>query len=258
MSKAQLWLIVGALVLIFALFQLPRVVVENEKVGLETAPSHDFNMPVDMRLKINDLRRSWSSESDIQKKLNFADSLASLYLDFQMLDSAVWYVDHIKSVGSAGRELRIADLYFWAFQRTSDATQAKEFGAKAGAELRKLMDAYPTNSSLKNRLAMTLVATENPMQGIQMLREILEEKPGDAETLKNLGILSLQSGQFDKAEERFRELLASDSSDLEVLFYLGMSLMEQSKPEGKQIMEVLASSKENTAIKSLATQYLEN
>jgi cytochrome c-type biogenesis protein CcmH/NrfG len=258
MQKTQLWLVVGGLALILVLFQLPRVVVENEKVGMEPAPSHDLNIPADIRLAISDLRRSWSSEADIQKKLNFADSLASLYLDFQMLDSAVWYVDQIKSMGSEGRELRIADLYFWAFQRTSDAAQAKEFGAKAEAELRKLTEQNPTNSSLKNRLAMTLVATENPMQGIQMLREILAEKPGDPETLKNLGILSLQSGQFDKAEERFRELLAADSSDLEVLFYLGMSLIEQEKPEGRQIMETLATSDVNTAIKSLATEYLEN
>jgi len=258
MKKSQLWLTVGAIALVIALFQLPRSVVENEKVGMEPAPSHDFNVPQESRLTINELRRSWAVELDIQKKLNFADSLATLYLDFQMLDSAIWFVDHIKSTGLEGRELRIADLYFWAFQRTPDAAQAKEFGAKAGAELRKLIERYPTNSSLKNRLAMTLVATENPMQGIQMLREILEEKPGDPETLKNLGILSLQSGQFDKAEERFRELLAADSSDLEVLFYLGMSLMEQEKPEGKQIMESLAASDVNPAIKSLATEYLEN
>jgi len=258
MKKSQLWLVLGAVALVVGLFQLPRVVVENEKVGMETAPSHDFNVPAESRLTINALRRSWEEELDIQKRLNFADSLASLYLDFQLLDSAVWFVDHIKSTNQEGRELRIADLYFWAFQRTPDAAKAKEYGAKAGAELRRLIERYPTNSSLKNRLAMTLVATENPMQGIQMLREILEEKPGDAETLKNLGILSIQSGQFDKAEERFRELLAADSSDLEVLFYLGMSLMEQSKPEGRQIMESLAASDVNPAIKALATEYLEN
>lgn len=258
MRKSQLWLVLGALALVIVLFQLPRVVVENEKVGMETAPSHDFNVPAESRLTINTLRRSWVGESDIQKRLNFADSLASLYLDFQMLDSAVWFVDYIKSTDLVGRELRVADLYFWAFQRTPDAAKAKEYGEKAGSALRQLMEKYPTNSSLKNRLAMTLVATENPMQGIQMLREILEEKPGDAETLKNLGILSIQSGQFDKAEERFRELLVTDSADLEVLFYLGMSLMEQAKPEGKQIMESLAASDVNPAIKALATEYLKN
>lgn len=258
MNKTQLVLLGGAVVLVIVLFQLPRVVVENDKIGMEESASHSFEIPEDTRLKINDFRRNWEVEVDIQKKLNFADSLASLYLDYQVLDSAVWFVDYIKSTGFEGREFRIADLYFWAFQRSPEPNQAKEYGAKAGAEFRKLLETYPENSSLKNRLAMTLVATENPMQGIQMLREILEENPGDPETLKNLGILSIQSGQFDKAEERFRELIAVDSSDLENLFYLAMSLAEQDKPEGRQIMEGLAESTANPAIQALAIEYLEN
>ena len=258
MNKTQLILLGGAVILVIVLFQLPRVVVENDKIGMEESASHSFEIPEDTRLIINDFRRNWEVEVDIQKKLNFADSLASLYLDYQVLDSAVWFVDYIKSTGLEGREFRVADLYFWAFQRSPEPNQAKEYGAKAEAEFRKLLESYPENSSLKNRLAMTLVATDNPMQGILMLREILEENPGDLETLKNLGILSIQSGQFDKAEERFRELIAIDSSDLENLFYLGMSLSEQGKPEGKQIMEGLAKSTVNPAIQALAIEYLEN
>lgn len=248
----------GAILLVVVLFQLPRVVVENDKIGMEGMEPHSFEIPADTRLIINDLRRNWEVEVDIQKKLNFADSLANLYLDYQVLDSAVWFVDYLKSTGFEGREFRIADLYYWAYQRSPDANQAKEFGAKAGAELRNLLLAHPENSSLKNRLAMTLVATENPMQGIMMLREILEENPGDPETLKNLGILSIQSGQFDKAEERFRELVALDSSDLENLFYLAMSLAEQGKEEGNQLLKGLAENATNPAIQSLAIEYLEN
>jgi tetratricopeptide (TPR) repeat protein len=258
MNKTQLILLGGAILLIIVLFQLPRVVVENDMLGMEEPESHSFEIPTDTRLTINELRQNWEVEVDIQKKLNFADSLASLYLDYQVLDSAVWFVDYLKSTGFEGREFRIADLYFWAFQRSSEADQAKEYGAKAGAEFKILLEQYPENSSLKNRLAMTLVATENPMQGIQLLREILEENPGDPETLKNLGILSIQSGQFDKAEERFRELIATDSSDLENLFYLAMSLAEQGKAEGNQLMEGLAESATNPAIKALAIEYLEN
>jgi tetratricopeptide (TPR) repeat protein len=258
MNKTQLILLGGAVLLVLVLFQLPRVVVENDKVGMEETESHSFEIPADTRLMINELRGSWEVEVDIQKRLNFADSLASLYLDYQVLDSAVWFVDFIKSTGFEGREFRIADLYYWAFQRSPDANQAKEYGAKAAAEFNNLLTIHPDNSSLKNRLAMTLVATENPMQGIQMLREILEENPGDPETLKNLGILSLQSGQFDKAEERFRELIAADSSDLENLFYLAMSLAEQGKAEGNQLMEGLAANATNPAIQALAIEYLEN
>lgn len=258
MSKAKWALALSAVALLLLLFSLPRVVVENNTLALEEAAPHAFELEPDVRNQLTVWRQQWASAADTEKKLNFADSLASLYLDHQMLDSAVWFTDYIRDMDKTGRELRIADLYYWAFQRTADATKAKETGEKAAAEIRQLLEKYPDNSSLKNRLAMTLVATENPMQGIQMLLGVLEENPGDAETLKNLGILSIQSGQFDKAEARFRELLQSDSTDLEAIFYLGMSLMEQNKPEGRKIMEGLSGIEANPAIQSLAIEYLEN
>ncbi len=257
MNKLQIALVLGGAALIILLFQLPRVVVENETLVGPKEETHSFTMPQEVKTRISQLRTNWSSEEIIEKKLNFADSLATLYLDYQVLDSGVWFVDYIKSTNSEGRELRIADLLYRAFQRTADPEEAREIGSRAGQELKSLLELYPESSSLKNRLAMTLVATENPMQGIQMLRSILEENPEDIETMMNLGILSIQSGQFDKAEERFKDLLAIDSTNEEARFYLGMSQIEQGNEEGKLIMQQLSNSA-NPAIKSLAIEYLEN
>ncbi|MEQ9230292.1 MAG: tetratricopeptide repeat protein [Cyclobacteriaceae bacterium] len=257
MNKLQIALVLGGAALIILLFQLPRVVVENETLVGPKEETHSFTMPQEVKTRISQLRTNWSSEEIIEKKLNFADSLATLYLDYQVLDSGVWFVDYIKSTNSEGRELRIADLLYRAFQRTADPEEAREIGARAGQELKSLLELYPQSSSLKNRLAMTLVATENPMQGIQMLRSILEENPEDIETMMNLGILSIQSGQFDKAEERFKDLLAIDSTNEEARFYLGMSQIEQGNEEGKLIMQQLSNSA-NPAIKALAIEYLEN
>ena len=44
------------------------------------------------------------------------------------------------------------------------------------------------------------------MQGIMMLREVLEEDPKNELALFNMGMLSIQSGQYDKAVERLVEL----------------------------------------------------
>ncbi len=257
MNKLQIAFILGGAALIILLFQLPRVVVENETLVGPEAQTHSFTIPQEVKSRISQLRTNWSSEENIEKKLSFADSLATMYLDYQVLDSGVWFVDYIKSTNSEGREIRIADLLYRAFQRTADPEKAREIGARAGQEIRNLLELYPHSSSLKNRLAMTLVATENPMQGIQMLRSILEENPEDIETMMNLGILSIQSGQFDKAEERFKDLLAIDSTNEEARFYLGMSQIEQGNEEGKLIMQQLSNSA-NPAIKSLAIEYLEN
>ncbi len=257
MNKLQIALILGGAALIIILYQLPRVVVENETLVDPNEGNHTFAMPQEVKARVGNLRRKWEGAESTEKKLNFADSLASLYLDYQVLDSGVWFIDHIKNTNSEGREIRIADLLYRAFQRTEDPNEAREIGARAAQELRNLIAQYPESSSLKNRLAMTLVASENPMEGIQMLQGLLEDNPEDTETIKNLGVLSVQSGQFEKAEDRFKDLLAIDSTDEEARFYLGMSQIEQGKEEGKQIMQQLSSST-NPAIRSLAIEYLEN
>lgn len=258
MTKFQIALSLGAIALIILLYQLPRGVVENDTLVSPEQATHTITIPEEVTVKLKYFRSSWESEENSEKKLNFADSLAATYLDFQVLDSGVWFVDYIKSTNSKGRELRIADLLYKGFQRSTDGEQARELGKRAGNEFRSLLEIDPDNSSLKNKLAMTLVTTENPMQGIQMLRDLLEEDPNDTETIKNLGILSIQSGQFAKAEERFARLLELDSTDLEAQFYFAMSQIEQGNEDGRVIMEQLSRNDVNSAIRSLATGYLEN
>ena len=48
---------------------------------------------------------------------------------------------------------------------------------------------------------MTYLSAENPMQGITMLREVLAVDPKNELALLNMGMLSIQSGQYDRAVE---------------------------------------------------------
>lgn len=258
MTRSQVALVLGAVVLLILLYQLPRVVVENDPLASPQRASQPMAMTKEATEKMKYFKSSWAEEGNIEKKLNFADSLAVLYLDHQMIDSGVWFIDYIKSTNSEERELRVTDLLYQGFQRSGDVEQARALGRRAGNELRSLLEKYPENSSLKNKLAMTLVTTENPMLGIQLLRNLLEENPNDTETIKNLGILSIQSGQFIKAKKRFVRLLEIDSSNLEAQFYLGVSLLGQGEKEGMKIIERLSKNDVNPAIGFLATEYLEN
>lgn len=257
MSKSQLGLILGGITLVLILYQLPRVVVENDTLVEPETSSHTFAIPQEVRAQIDQLRINWKNSEDTEKKFNFADSLATTYLNYQILDSALWFVEQLKTADSERWNWRVAELTFAAFQRAGNPEETKELGILAGEEIKNLLIEYPENSSLKNKLAMTLVVTENPMAGIQMLRDILANDPSNTETIRNLGILSIQSGQFDKAESRFRDLLKIDSTDEEAMFYMGMSQIEQGNQAGFAIMQRLSSS-ENPAIKSLAIEYLEN
>ena len=60
-----------------------------------------------------------------------------------------------------------------------------------------------------------------PMQGIMLLREVLEEDPTNAEANFQLGVFSIQSGQFDKGIARFENVLNADPSIIDAHYYLG-------------------------------------
>lgn len=77
------------------------------------------------------------------------------------------------------------------------------------------------------RRAVELMGSEQPMQGIQMLKKIVEKDPKNTEALYQLAFFSLQSGQVDKAIQRFQQIQAVDSSKTDVLYYLSGIYMEQ-------------------------------
>lgn len=62
---------------------------------------------------------------------------------------------------------------------------------------------------------------KNPMRGITLLREVIEEDSTNIRALKKLGEFSIQSGQTDKAIKRFERILSLNPRDIDALYYMG-------------------------------------
>jgi len=69
--------------------------------------------------------------------------------------------------------------------------------------------------------AIALVNGASPMQGILLLREVLENNPENVRAHFELGVFSIQSGQFQKAIDRFDRVIELDSNQVEVYLYRG-------------------------------------
>ena len=83
-----------------------------------------------------------------------------------------------------------------------------------------------------------------PMQGILELKAVADSFPDDPRPQYYLGMFSIQSGQFDKAVERFERVLALDP-----------------EASGAQLMlaeALIASGRESERAKSLLEAYLES
>lgn len=62
--------------------------------------------------------------------------------------------------------------------------------------------------------------SSSPMEGINMIRKVAEEKPENAYAQLMLGLGSVRSGQYDKAVERFMAVLKLQPASLEAAFNL--------------------------------------
>lgn len=165
-------------------------------------------------------------------KLTLATDLAQQYQKVQRFDSAGYYYEQV-ALARPGEQAwkRAADQYYEAYSFAATEERAKMLGAKTRELYEKVLKQNPQNLDAKTNLGMALMASENPVSGIMLLREVLAADPRNEKALYNLGILALQSNQADKAVERFQELVKINPKNVNGQFYLGVALAQDGKKE---------------------------
>lgn len=86
-----------------------------------------------------------------------------------------------------------------------------------------------TNDQKLAKAAEILNSGQNPMEGIQLLREVVADDPENVEAHFQLGIRSIQSGQFDKAIERFSTVVKLSPEVAEGYYYLAYAYQQAGK-----------------------------
>jgi len=258
MNRQQIIVVIISILTVVVLFRLPRVVVENdEDAEIET---HDFSITEKDSEAISSLRQLLYEEKS-PNTIIFADSLAKYYLKYGYTDSAYSITEKFLLEDSSLQALeKSAFLMYTLFERSETAEQAAERAEIARDALDKLVGIQPQNLSAKTKLAMTLVSTDRPMVGIQMLREIVDENPEYREGIINLGLLAIRSGQYDRGVERFERALELDSADYEAMLFLGICYQElQDRESAENWFEIVTEAEDaDPALQAAALEYLEN
>lgn len=76
-------------------------------------------------------------------------------------------------------------------------------------------------------IAIAKVNGDNPMEGILDLRALAEETPPNLDAVLWLGRFSIQSGQLDKARERFNQVIEAAPDRVEAYWERAMLDMEE-------------------------------
>ena len=106
-------------------------------------------------------------------------------------------------------------IVLWLPRKSADAEQLTALPTEAAA----------TDDPVE--AAVQKVSGENPMEGILALRALAESDPPNIDAVVWLGIFGIQSGQLDKARERFSEALTLEPGHLEATWQLAMLDMEE-------------------------------
>jgi len=269
MQKSFIAIIATAIVTIVGLNSLPKVVVDNEKKTLQQpakenaaatanrdknvksdAPSvtenHTESLSVEQQQVISNLKDVYI-KSSAKNKTAAANALILQFVQYTRFDSAAYYANEVaKFEPSESNLMKAGGLYYEAFTYALDNDKTVRMGELTRGIYQKVLDKNPNNLLAKTNMAMTYTATQTPMQGIMMLRDVIAKEPDYEPALFSLGILSIRSNQFGKAVDRFKQILLNNPANLKAALNLGYCLAElDRKTEAKQILgQVLSNSKD--------------
>lgn len=239
-----------ALLLVIGMFFLPKTVVDNEKEDVGTSEVQEekteefagdnhigentgehMHALTEADQKQADSLRVLFTEAKGEAKEASLEELAVFWQNRNRFDSAaLLWEKYSESAGTTEAKKRAGEAYFEAFTFAMDKNKSAAMAAKAREFFSEVLKTKPEDSlDYRSKMAMTFVSGNNPMQGIMQLREILKDNPKHYLTIFNLGILSIQSGQYAKAVERFEKLRDLYPEDMNAWFYLGLSSMEVGK-----------------------------
>ena len=237
----RLLLISGAVLLTVIIFFLPSQInpgKEDKTVKEDSLIQEGFN-PGPLLASAKE-----SLDSTQLKNLEFLESALSKNgdSDTAMLDgigrfwdrngipaaAAIWFEKKAVLAESEKNWLDAAYRYFDAFRLAEDTTIKALLVQKAINAYDKVLAINPENLNAKTDLGACYAdGTTEPMKGIMMLREVVTADPNHEMAQYNLGMLSVKSGQLDKAIERFNNVLRINPKRAEIYFYLGQVQLQK-------------------------------
>ena len=273
MKKEFIIILAASIGLVVFLAMQPKVVVNNAKEKLqvntstanrdkkpaEQSASHTKGLSPEQQKKVDALKQKLETATAAQK-VGVIENLMLAFSEGNRIDSAAKYAEGLLAFNdSEVTLLKIADTYYQAYGYALSDEKGNVLGEKAREFYKKALAKNPQLLKAKTNMAMTYVSTQTPMAGIMLLREVLNEDPNYEPALMNIGLLSMQSKQFEKAADRFRTVLKTNAGNTQAEFYLGICLAELGeKTEARRYLESVQKKDSDPAIQQAVKETLQS
>ena len=230
----QTGIIIACLLIGTALYMAPRTALSGSENSAPVSQDMHFDEVFKEQLSnvksklepaalftIEKFEDALENASNSQTKLIMLDSLIQLWDKLMRPGIAAEYVVKKAEITNDGNIWKLAGRRYTDMLPFFNTEDKILIGERAIFCLEQAQNLLGVNEESETLLAIAKVeGSDDPMSGILKLRGLAESNPLNKEAQLNLGYFSMQTGQYDKAIERFNAVLAADPSELVVKFYI--------------------------------------
>jgi tetratricopeptide (TPR) repeat protein len=185
----------------------------------------------DQVTRLSILENNLNKEENPAEKIHSYHRLAAFWKDSivisdqeETLDPFAWYTAEAARLENSEKSLTFAARLFWSnVGREADAAKRQWKALQAKDLFERSLKVNPENDSVQVELGQVYVYGNIgalPMEGIAMIRKVADDNPDNVFAQKAMGYASLNSGQLDKARERFARVLQLEPSSLEAILIM--------------------------------------
>jgi tetratricopeptide (TPR) repeat protein len=268
-AKKTRWILIsGALVLFVLLFISPRQKANTDSdsepgsasAAKPIARSKRQALDVYLKLALNNLEPELRKNYEALSAKKESDSLVVFWDKLKRPDLAAYFTESTaEKTDSAFTWYKAGNRYYYSIPFVKDETELPLLYQRATACFENSLRKDSSNTDAKIMMAACMVeGSEDPMQGISLLRSIEQKESNNVKLQMTFALFSVKSGQLDKAVLRFNKVLQIDSTAIEVYLHLADAYEKLGQPEQSlKMLENYQSKTNDPMVKLEIGKYIE-
>ncbi|WP_205511732.1 tetratricopeptide repeat protein [Longitalea arenae] len=238
MKKQQLILVGSGVVLLCLIYFFGRTIPPKKNPGAVAAAAGTKEITFKTILEASKQQLSPALQAQVaqletavvrgdvkEQQIKVYKQLAAFWKDSaHLLLPYGYYSAQAAKLENSQKSLTFAAQFFLEGIRRQENPDLQRWMAIEAKELfEKALQIAPNNDSLKVGLGSCYLLgniSDNPMQGIMMIREVAERDPENMYAQFQLGLGSLISGQLDKAIDRMLKVVQHQPENIEAILIL--------------------------------------
>jgi tetratricopeptide (TPR) repeat protein len=189
----------------------------------------------DQVTRLASLENTVSRGDVVSQKIHAFHELARFWKDSgRAFAPFAWYTAEAARLENSEKSLTFAARLFLEGVKNENNPQLKQWEANQAKDLfERSLKINPVNDSNQVNLGAVYLygGLASPMEGIGMIRKVVEKDSTNTYAHMTLGDASLMSGQLDKALERYKTVARLEPDNLEAIFRVAEIYERMEKPK---------------------------